>query len=374
MAEPAERVVVTGVGTVSALGVGGATVLREALHAGVPRIGPVRAFSTAGCSSHLGGEVGELSPYLDPQEARRLARVSQFVVVAARLALEDAGLEVGRVAQLGLVLGSAYGDFRSSEAFAQGYLERGPLGLSPVVFPNTVMNTMAAQAAILVAARGPMLTVSEPGIAGELAVARGASLIQAGRARVVLAGGADELCPILYQELARLGTLSPRPSGPEACRPFDRRANGSVRGEGATMVVLEAADHAETRQARIYGELTGVAWGNLPAPAHGVPAPCRRDPAVIRRALQLAGVGPADVDAVYLSGTGEPEQDACELDLVARAFAAPATPPRLTALTPLAGDHAGLGALRVAAAAAITLPTGWLPHLPELTHPVRGDL
>lgn len=371
---PAERVVVTGVGMVSALGVGGADVVREALQAGVRRIGPVRAFSTAGCSSHLGAEVAELTPHLDPQEARRLARVSQFVVVAARLALEDARLEVGSVPQLGLVLGSTYGDFRSSEAFAQGYLERGPLGLSPVVFPNTVMNTMAAQAAITVAARGPMVTVNEPGIAGELAVARGASLIRAGRARVVLAGGADELCPILYQELARLGTLSPGQSGSEGCRPFDYRANGTVRGEGATMVVLEAADHAETRQARVYGELAGVAWGNLPAPAHGVPVPRRRDPAVIRRALQHAGVRPADVDAVYLSGAGDRQQDACELDLVARAFAAPTAPPRLTALTPLAGDHAGLGALHVAAAAVITLPTGWLPHLPELTHPVRGDV
>jgi len=373
-ADAGPRVVVTGVATVGALGVGDGAVVREALLAGGSRIGPVRAFSTAGCSSHLGAEVGDLGSYLDAQEARRLARVSQFVVVAARLALRDAGLEAGSVPQLGLVLGSAYGDFRSSEAFAQGYLDRGSLGLSPVVFPNTVMNVMAAQAAIAVGARGPMVTLNEPGIAGELAVARGATFIRTGRAHVVIAGGVDELCPILYQELARLGILSPRGAGPEGCWPFDRRANGTVPGEGATLVVLEAADRAEARRARVYGELAAAAWGNLPAPAHGFSPSRGRDPAVVRRALEAAALEPAAVDAAYLAGTGDPAQDACELELVARAFAAADRPPRLTALTPLAGEHAGLGALRVAAAVAVTLPSGRLPALPDLADPVRGDL
>jgi 3-oxoacyl-[acyl-carrier-protein] synthase II len=363
---------VTGVATVSALGVGGGALVREALGAGAPRVGPIRNFPTTGCTSRLGGEVGDLAAHLDPTEARRLARVSQFAVVAARLALEDAGLAPGEVPGLGLVLGSAYGDFRSSEAFAHGYLERGPLGLSPMVFPNTVMNAMAACAAIAVAARGPMATVNEPGIAGELAVGRGASLIQAGRAPVVLAGGVDELCPILYQELARLRLFSPRRAGPEGCWPFDSRANGTVPGEGATLVVLEARGHAEARGARIYAELRGAAWGTLPARARGFAAPRYRDPAVVRRALALAGVEPAEVDAAYLSGTGDPDQDACELDVIARAF--PERCPRLTALTPAVGDHAGLGALRVAAAVAVTLRDGRLPGLPDLTNPVRGDL
>ena len=377
-AGPGQSVVVTGVATVSAIGIGGADTLSARVVEGVPRIGPIRAFSTAGCPSRLGGEVEDLAAHLDPQEARRLSRVSQFAVVAARLALADAGLEPGSVAGLGLVLGSEYGDFRSSEEFARGYLQRGPLGLSPMVFPNTVMNVMASQVAIAVGAQGPMLTLNQAGTAGEVAVARGALLVAGGRAAAVLAGGVDELCPILYQELARLRATSPcgpRGSGPEGCWPFDRRANGRVAGEGATFVLLEARDRAEARGAPIRAELLGMAWGGLVAPAHGFPSPRRRDPAVVSRALALAGAEPQAVDVAYLTASGDPAQDECELDLLDRVFGAGRGPrPRLAALTPLVGEHAGLGGLRVAAAATVTLAGGVLPPLVGLEHPVRDGL
>jgi 3-oxoacyl-[acyl-carrier-protein] synthase II len=320
----------------------------------------------------LGAEVDDVAPHLSPEEVRRLARASQLVAVACRLALADAGVEPRAISGLGLVLGSAYGDFRSSETFAQGYLNRGPLGLSPVLFPNTVMNVMASQAAIAIGAQGPMLTLNQDGVAGELAVARAARFIAAGRAPAILAGGVDELCPVLYHELARLGTCSPRGKGAEGCWPFDRRANGTVLGEGATLVLLEAAEHAARRGARVYAELAGAATGNLPSAPHGFPTRRRRDPAVIRRALGQARLGPADVDAVYCTGTGDPAGDQCELDLVGTLFDdGPAARPLLSALTPLAGEHGGLGGLRVAAAATL-LAGGPLPGLPDLATPVRS--
>jgi 3-oxoacyl-[acyl-carrier-protein] synthase II len=191
----------------------------------------------------------------------------------------------------------------------------------------------------------------------------------------VLAGGVDELCPILYQELTRLRATSPRGSGPEGCWPFDRRANGTVAGEGATVVLLEAEAAARARDARVYAVLAGAAWGNLPAAAHGLPSRRRREPTVIRRALAAAGLVAAEVGAAYLTGSGDPRQDACELDLLAAIFdRAHGGSPRLTALTPLAGEHAGLGGLRVAAAAAATVAAGRLPGLPDLAEPVRADL
>jgi act minimal PKS ketosynthase (KS/KS alpha) len=368
------RVVVTGIGSVGPLGVGGSDTVSEALARGVPAVGPMAGVETADGPSRLAAVAADVSGHLSSEETRRLARASQFAVVACRLALADAGVEAGALAGLGLVLGSHYGDFRSSEEFALGYLRRGPLGLSPVVFPNTVMNAMAAQAAIAVGAQGPMLTLNQAGAAGEVAVGRGAALIAARRAPAVLAGGVDELSPILYRELSRLGLTSPRDGRAEGCWPFDRRANGSVLGEGATVVLLEDEAAARGRGARPYAVLAGAAWGNLPAPAHGVPAPRRRDPAVVRRALALAEVAPADVDAVYASGHGDRELDACELDLLAAAFRSRAAgAPPLTALTPLAGEHAGLGGLRVAAAAATTIARGRLPGLPDLAAPLRDD-
>jgi 3-oxoacyl-[acyl-carrier-protein] synthase II len=364
-------VVVTGIGSVSALGAIAGRAVGDALAAGVSAIGPVRAFPTERCASRLGGEAGDVAAYLEDGEARRLARASQVAVIAARLALADAALAAGQTGAVGLVLGSHWGDFRSSEAFALGFLERGVLGLSPLVFPNTVMNAMAAQVAIAVGARGPMLTLNEVDAAGDLAVARGAALITARRASTVLAGGCDELSPILYRELGRLGTVSRAEPGPEGCRPFDRRANGTVLGEGATFLVLESAEAALARGARIYAELAGAAWGNLPAPSHGFPAERRRDPAVVRRALEAAGIAADAVDVAYLTGTGHPAHDACELDLVVRAL--PSRRTWLTALTPLVGEHAGLGGLRVAAAA-LTVAGGAIAPLPDLAEPVRDGL
>ena len=365
------RIVVTGIGSLTALGAGNGAALAEAFGQGRSAIGPIRAFSTDGCPSRLGAEVGDLTAQLPESEARRLARASQLAVVAARLALSDAGLQPDQLSGLGLVLGSHWGDFRSPEAFALGFLQRGVLGLSPLTFPNTVMNAMAAQVSIAVGVRGPMLTLNEVDIAGELAVARGAALIGAGRASAVLAGGCDEICSVLYRELGRLGTMSQAEPGPEGCRPFDRQASGTVLGEGSTFVVLEPAEAALARGARIYGELAGAAWGNLPAPAHGFPAPRRRDPATVRRALGAAGVRSEAVDVGYLTGSGHPAHDACELDLVTKALGG--GPTRLTALTPLVGDHAGLGGLRVAAAA-LAVAGSPVPALTTLSDPIRSDL
>src|SRR5262245_19663985 len=328
---------------------------------------------TGGGPSRLAALAADFAGHLSAEESRRLSRASQLAVVACRLALVDAGVEAGGLGGLGLVLGSHYGDFRSSEEFALGYLRRGPLGLSPVVFPNTVMNAMAAQAAIAVGAQGPMLTLNQAGAAGEVAVGRGAALIAARRATAVPAGGVDERSPILYRELSRLGLTWRRDGRAEGCWPFDRRANGSVLGEGATVVLLEDEAAARARGARSHAVLAGAAWGNLPAPAHGVPGRRRRDPAVVRRALAAADVAAADLDAIYASGHGDRELDACELDLLDAAFRPrSAAAPRVTALTPLAGEHAGLGGLRVAAAVT-TLGRGRLPGLPDLAAPVRDD-
>ena len=114
------------------------------------------------------------------------------------------------------------------------------------------MNAMAAQVAIALSVRGPVLTLNEVDVAGELAVARACALLAEGRVRAVLAGGSDEMSPILYRELGRLGLMSQTDPGPEGCRPFDRRANGTVLGEGATFLLLETCGRGpRARRARL---------------------------------------------------------------------------------------------------------------------------
>lgn len=315
-------VVVTGVGTLNAAFAGGADALATWLSEPRPALAPADDFAAPVALLPRGA----LEAFLDETQARRLSRVSQLAVVAARLAFDDAGLASG--SDLGLIVGTEFGDLRSTMEFADGYLATGPAGLSALLFPNTVMNTMAAATSIAVAARGLSLTLNEATIAGELAVAQAASAVAAGRVSAALAGGVDQADPFLARALDELGAP---PVG---------------RGEGATFLVLETLDAARARGARMLGRIAGVACRALPARPHGVGR--TGGSSAIQAALAAAGVEAAAVGRVYAATNGDPARDAWEEKLLDAAC--PHRPPR-TALRALLGDHAGLGPLGVAAAA-----------------------
>jgi len=345
------RVVVTGLGTVNASTAGGREALAAALEAGRSAIAPVRSFGVDGCASTLGAEVADetLGALVDRDAARRLSRICRLALAACVLAVRDAGVASGP--GLGIVVGTEYGDFTSSRDFAQGFLRRGPAGLSPMIFPNTVMNTMASTAVIAIGAKGPSVTVNQATLAGDLAVAQGARLIADGRAEAMVAGGVDELFEDVYRRLSQMGALSPMAgTAPEGCRPFAPDHNGPVLGEGATFVVLEEREAARARGARILAEITAAAWGNVPtAPHTGGP---RRHDRASPVARLLRARGGAAVARCYGSANGDPAVDDWERALLTRDLPgarAGLLPP--AALASLFGQHGGLGALRVGAAA-----------------------
>ena len=324
------RVVVTGVGVVTGAVTGG----REQVRAFLASSGPP---APSVPSSALDGLV-------DEAERRRLSRICQLSVAAARIALADGGLGPG--ADLGLVIGSEFGDLRSTIEFVDGYLARGPGGLSALLFPNTVMNTMAAATAIAVTARELSLTLNAPTVAGELAVVRAAAAVRAGRAGAVLAGGVDEFDSILAELLA------------------DGGAPSETRGEGAGFVLLEALDAAEARGARVLGEIRGTSWRALRARPYGVGRGVASR--AIAAALDEAGATPGDVGRVWISASGDGPRDRWERAILQEALE-PARPPQ-TALASRAGRHAGLGPFAVAAAALDAAARG-----PALIHAIaRG--
>ncbi|HEY3067011.1 MAG TPA: beta-ketoacyl synthase N-terminal-like domain-containing protein [Methylomirabilota bacterium] len=322
---PAERVVITGVGAVTAAVSGGAAAVGAYLadpRAVTPTI-----------------PAGTLATLIDGGEARRLSRACQLTVAAARLAVADAGMP--DCTGVGLVVGSELGDLHSTLEFADGYLQRGPSGLSPLLFPNTVMNTMAAAAAIAVGAKELALTLNAPDVAGELALARAAHAVASGRVTMTLAGGVDQIEPTLAPVFTSLGA----PAAP--------------RGEGAVLLVLEARAHALARGARILGEIVSAAWRGAAARAHGVGR--RPDTRAVARALAGAGVGRTDVAWVYDSASGDCARDGWEARVLAAALGPPLPP--VASLAPFLGHSAALGALRVAAAA-WTARSGLLPASP----------
>src|SRR5262245_45469070 len=265
------------------------------------------------------------SGLIDETEMRRLSRVCQLAVAAGRLAVEDAGVERGN--QLGLILGTEFGDFSSTRAFADGFLASGPAGLSALLFPNTVMNTMAAATTIALTARAVSLTLNARTVAGELAVARAAAAIAAGRACALVAGGVDQADPLVGQTLPALD-------------------EDPLLGEGATFVVLESAEAALARGARVLGEIIGVASRALPARPHGVGR--AGVSLAIPAALQAAGVASDAIAWIYDSASGDAARDVWQTRLLTTALAT-SLPPRVS-LRPRLGAHAGVGALGVAAA------------------------
>src|SRR5262245_16972340 len=368
---PAYRAVITGIGCTSPFGVGGYALVAAVLRANTTAIRPITGFQTAGLSSCLGAEVPAVCLPVT-EEGRRWSRLSQMTVLACRQAVAEAGLCGSEaLSHTGLVVGSEFGDLRSTEAFSLGFLHKGPLGLSPLLFPSTVMNTMAGTTSIALGLKGPMLTLNQPGVAGELAVVRALALLHAGRAPVVIACGVDELFPLLYETLVQLQVLSPRGRGEEACRPFDQRHNGPVLGEGATAAVIESPAHARARGAPILAEVRSLCWRGISTPPGRYPVLPHEQPQILSQALREAGVCPGDIGLAYLAGCGDPQHDALELACMTAAFGS--HDPWLSSVTHLTGEYGGLGAFRVAAAT-VTVGTGIAPRLDYLCQPMRADV
>ncbi len=290
-------------------------------------------------------EPAALAALMHADERRRLSRVCQLSVAAARLAIGESGYDPAR--GLGLVIGTEFGDLRSTIEFADGYLRRGAGGLSPLLFPNTVMNAMAATTAIAIGAKGMALTFNTPTVAGELAVARAAAAVAGGRAEAVLAGGVDDLDPLVARGLADLGR------------------GADTRGEGGVFLLLESRASAERRGAVVLGEIRGAAVRALGARPYGVPPHPRARKAgavcasrAIAAALAASVTEGAALGWTYTSASGDPPRDAWEARLLAGALG-DARPPATT-LAPLMGHHSGLGVLSVAAGA-WTAASGVLP-------------
>ena len=351
-------VAVTGVGVVSALGLG-AGPFWAGLVAGRSGLGPIGRFTVPG-GAH-GGEVKglEVRAFARSPQARRIDRTSLFALAACRLAVEDAGgLPAGLdPTRTGIALGSALGNLSETAVFLDRLFSRG-VG-NALVFANLVLNAPLSYASIELGITGPTAFVTEQEASGEAAIAWGARLVADGAVDVCLAGATDELDPVRYQVLRDAGALAEG-----APRPLDPGATGSCPGEGAAVVVLEPLAAARARGARVYARLVPQPGFAVPAPVHGWP----REAGALAAALAPV-VGAADL--IVAAASGRPELDALEATALASALGG--QPALVTAPRGATGDFGAAGALAVAAGV-LAVYTGTVPPTLGLEGPARGGL
>jgi 3-oxoacyl-(acyl-carrier-protein) synthase len=338
-------VAVTGIGVVSALGVG-VEPFWEGLVAGRSGLRPPTRIALPGVACVGEAPALEVRTFAHTALGRRIDRPSLLALAACRLAVADArgALDGVEPARVGLGLGSAFGNFGETTGFLDRLFARG--AGNPLVFPNLVMSAGLSYASIELGVTGPTACLTEQEATGEAAIAWGAQLVADGAVDVCLAGAADELDAILC-EVLRDARLSAR----GAPRPFDPRADGSCPGEGAAVVVLEPLARARARGARIYARLVPHPGFAVPAPVHGWP----RDPGPVAEGLAPLLPG---VDLVLAAACGQPARDGLEAAALAVALAG--RPAAVTAPRAAVGDFGAAGALGVAAAA-LAVYTGVVP-------------
>lgn len=291
-------------------------------------------------------------------------RLSQMVTAAARMAVEDAGVDLTAVdrTRIGIVMGTAYGATDVATQFAGTLFTEGPRRVNPILVPNTVMNAPAGHAAIELGLKGINSTVNHREASAETALAYAAMQIRLGRADVILAGGGDTISPFFITVLERFRALSPQGGGEEMARPFDRNRNGPVIGEGAALLCLESLDSALERGARIYGEIAGWGMASAPAPVNDWPD----DPAgmilAMQKAMTMAAVSPAEIDAVFAAASGGVRSDRLEARALDHIFGQVGQPSRpvVTAIKGALGENFASGGIR-SAALALAMHDGRVP-------------
>ncbi len=309
------RVVITGMGVISPIGTG-LEAFWQSLVAGKSGIRPISRFDTSEYPCRLAAEV-DFDPglYIERREARKMDRFTQLAVVASRMAMDDSGAG-GRLVpeRSGVLMGTGIGGMESLAREFEVLSNKGPGRVSPFFIPMMIANMAAGQVAIDLGLKGPINTVMTACASGTSAVGEGFMVIRRGDADLMVCGGSEaSILPMALAGFCSMKALSfQNHLGHAACRPFDRRRDGFIMGEGAGIVVLERLEHALARDAHVYAEVAGF---GMSADAYHITAPGPQGEGAARamkEAMRVAGTEPDKVDYINAHGTSTPANDVTE--------------------------------------------------------------
>ena len=317
------RVVVTGLGAVTPVGIGVATTWQNIV-AGKSGIGRITRFDPTPFASQIAGEVKDfdVTQYIPAKDARRMDRFVHLGLAAGIEAFKDSGLEVNEqnADRIGVCISSGIGGLPMIEDTHNDYLVGGPRKISPFFIAGTIINMISGNLSILFGLRGPNFAVVSACTTGTHSIGEAMRMIQYGDADVMVAGGSESsVSPLAIGGFAASRALSTRNDDPTtASRPWDKDRDGFVLGEGAGVLVLEEYEHAKARGAKIYAELSGY---GMSADAYHITAPNMDGPKrSMVNAMRDAGVTPEQVQYVNAHGTSTPLGDKNENDAIKAAF------------------------------------------------------
>ncbi len=354
------RVVITGLGVVSSIGVGKDVFWENCLR-GVSGIRPIQGFQVNSYPSRLGAQLPEIDfkAFIKPANLRRMDRIGKIVVSAVRLAIDDSGLNLKEEdsSRIGISIGTGLGSSNTVDQFFRSLLKEGPIGAAPLLFQTAVPNAITSHCAIEYGFRGVNITFSHKESSTEMAMAFAYHLLKEGRADVVFAGGGDELSEPLYHVYSMLGALSPgKGKGQEVMKPFDQDRNGIILGEGGGILVLETLEHARKRGGRIYAEMAGA---GLSGSTDGL---LRYDVKgdSIAGAMSLAAQELRTVDYISAAANSTPDLDWGESLAIKKVFGEMAKEISVGSLKSMLGEFDGSGGIR-ACGLALALYHGMIP-------------
>ncbi len=340
------RVVITGLGIVSPVGIGVAQAWQNIV-AGKSGVTRITKFDASQLASQIAGEVKrfDVTQYLSVKDARRMDTFIHYGLVAGMEAVKDAGIEVTEqnAERIGVNIGSGMGGLAMIEATHKDYLAVGPRKISPFFIPGTIINMISGNLSIMYGFKGPNLAMVTACTTAAHCIGESSRLIEYGDADIMVAGGSEAtVCALAVGGFSSARALSTRNDDPAtASRPWDKGRDGFVLGEGAGVLVLEEYEHAKARGAKIYAEVAGY---GMSADAHHITSPCEDGEGAARcmnNALRNASLNADQVDYINAHGTSTPLGDVAETLAMKRCLGAHAKKVAISSTKSMTGHLLG---------------------------------
>ena len=318
------RVVITGVGLITALGTGTEKTWKSLLD-GDCGINTIESFDTSDQSVHIAGEVRDFNPedYIQKKELKKLGRFSQFAIAASKMALDDAKLDINEsnATRVGVIIGSGIGALEVIETEIGKMIEKGPKRISPFYIPAVITNMASGNVSIYTGAKGPNKAIVTACASGTHSIGDAFQTILLGKADAIIAGGSEAtITRSGIGGFASIKALSNNPDPKKASRPFSADRDGFVMGEGAGILIVEELEHALKRGAKIYAEIvgygeTGDAY-HMTAPEESGNGAAR----AMQMAMEQGNINPNEVDYINAHGTSTPLNDKIETRAIKTVF------------------------------------------------------